>query len=176
MSQYIRHTPQIQVSTAADYLDQLIADADPEDFVSARNPYSNEVFAPANDAADPWTGIDLDGWVGVALSGAEAATTNFVPLMARFKNVGSEPAYVYWLPLDAGLGTFLSTNTQYMILLPGQSAVVYARWTEDLYNNAAKPGALGVNSAAGSDGTTVEVTVIQTDIADALEAMGLTAA
>jgi hypothetical protein len=173
MTVYGRYTPYLLSSTSSDRTTNLLPAPSNEDFTSEQGHYFREVFAPANDAADNWTGIYLDGWEGVALSGDEDATTNFVPMRIRFTNTGTECGYAYWLPLDAGLGNGLSTNTAYDYVLPGDSIVVYGRWSADQYDDPAVPGALGVNSIAGSDGTTFEITVQMLNIEDTLEAMGL---
>jgi hypothetical protein len=173
---YHRYVPYLYSSTSQSGGTNLIPAPAIDDYTSEQEFYFREVFAPANDAAINWTGIYLDGWVGVALSGDEDATTNFVPLEIRFTNTGDECGYVYFLPIDAGLGNGLSTNTGYDFLLPGDSCVYYGRWHTDLYNNPAFPGAIGVNSIAGSEGTTFEITVRMLNLDDTLAAMQISGA
>lgn len=177
---YARLAPSLQVSASSERLRNRLAEPANEDFVTARRPYRDEAWSPPADSNLPtfeWTGISLDGWVGVSLAAPFDLTTNFLPMLVRYKNTGSNYAWVFWLPLDAGLASGLSTDSQYMVLLPGQSAIVYARWTPDLYNDpAGTPGALGTHSPDWLDGTTVEVTVAQMDIAATMTAMGLVAA
>lgn len=175
MTYYCRSTPYLLSSPNADRSSNLLVTPDAEDFTSARKPFFDEVTAVAGDDGNGSTSIYLDGWVGVALAAPNDAITNFVPLMVRVKNTGTQYGWVYWMPVDDLSAT--SVGAQYTAVLPGRTVTVYARWVEDIYDDPTGfPGAICVNCPNGSDGTTMEVTVVQLDIDTVMEDLGISEA
>lgn len=171
---YNRLTPYLLSSTLPDRSTNLLSVPDSEDFTSARKPFFDEVLA-VEGTGNAYTSIYLDGWVGVALAAPNTAITNFVPLMVRVKNTGSQFGWVYWLPIDDLAAT--SAGTQYQTILPGQTVIFYARWVANQYNDPTNtPGAIVLNCPNGSAGTTMEVTVVQLDIPTVLTDLSITAA
>jgi hypothetical protein len=167
MTTYARFTPQLELSTTADYAINLLPSAAAEEFAVTNRTGPFTVSVPGGPTAS--TGIYLDGWDGAAI--AAPVIAEYAAFEAHILNTGSDFIWVSWISLDDSSAN--SADSQFMVLLPGRSVTIYGRKMDNQYNSATFPGAINLQCQAG-DSSTAEVQAVQLSTTVVKTALGWT--